>query len=110
MKTAIGALLFVVFLDTMNQGLVIPILNTVIMDPSQGFLPAGTTVAERQVNFGIAMGVFYFAWFLGAAYISNISDSIGRKQGILICLTGNLIGYGLTIYALQTSNFALLVA
>ena len=82
------ALLFVVFLDTMSQGLVIPILTSIILDPSQGFMPSHTTTAARQSDFGLVMAVFFLLWFLGAAYISKLSDFIGRKEGILICLSG----------------------
>lgn len=39
MRITVFALLSVVFLDLMNQGLVIPILNAVVMDPSYAFCP-----------------------------------------------------------------------
>lgn len=109
MRITVLALLSVVFLDIMNQGLVIPILNTVVMVASYGFLPEHATVAERQFDFGLLMGVFFLSWFLGAAYISKISDFIGRREGILICLVGNLLGYALTIVALELSSFWLLL-
>ena len=105
------ALLFVVFLDLMNQGLVIPILTTAILDPAQSFLLPHASTASRQFDFGLVMGVFFLFWFLGAAYISKLSDSIGRKEGILICLAGNLLGYVLAIIALtEQSLWLLLVA
>ncbi|MCR9212097.1 MAG: MFS transporter [Proteobacteria bacterium] len=109
MKLTQLALLSVVFLDIMSQGLVIPILNTVIMDPHQDFLPSGTTLAIRQFDFGLTMAVFFLAWFFGAAYISKISDFIGRKAGMLICLFGSLLGYILTIIALDMNSLTLMV-
>lgn len=110
MRITVIALLSVVFLDLMNQGLVIPILNTVVMDRSYGLLPEHTSVSERQFDFGLLMGAFFLSWFLGAAYISKISDFIGRKTGILICLGGNLLGYLLAIVALDIGSFWLLFA
>ncbi|MDA7947411.1 MAG: MFS transporter [Hyphomicrobiaceae bacterium] len=109
MHIAHYALLFVVFLDLMSQGLVIPVLTTILLNPDQGFLPAHTTTAARQFDYGLVMAVFFLSWFLGAAYISKLSDSLGRKTGILICLSGNLVGYILTILALQSDSLALLV-
>ncbi|MEH6525934.1 MAG: MFS transporter [Sneathiella sp.] len=103
------ALLSVVFLDIMSQGLVIPILNTIIMSPAQDFLPRETTTAARQFNFGLTMAVFFVAWFFGAAYISKISDYIGRKAAMLICLVGALLAYILTIIALDTNSLTLLI-
>lgn len=35
-------LMFVVFVDLIGQGLVFPIFNTLIMEPSSGFLPRRT--------------------------------------------------------------------
>ena len=108
MRITVLALLSVVFLDLMNQGLVIPILNAVVMDPSYGLLPEHTSVSARQFDFGVLMGAFFLSWFLGAAYISKISDYIGRKAGILICLAGNLLGYLMAIVALDMGSFWLL--
>lgn len=108
MNISAFTLLFVVFLDLMTQGLVIPILITILLDPSAGFLPSHDTAALRQVDFGAVMAVFFLSWFIGAAYISKLSDFIGRKEGILVCLTGNLIGYLLTIAALLLDSLALL--
>jgi len=108
-RITVLALLSVVFLDIMNQGLVFPILNTIVMDPAKGILPHGTPTSTREFDYGLLMSAFYLCWFFGAAYISRISDMIGRKQGILICLTGNLLGYVLTIVSLEIGSFWLLL-
>ncbi len=109
MKITHFALLFVVFLDLMNQGLVIPILTTAFLDPTETFLPAETSAAACQFSFGLTMGVFFLFWFLGAAFISKLSDGIGRKEGILLCLVGNLVGYLLAVVALELESFWLLL-
>ncbi|MEM7443025.1 MAG: MFS transporter [Pseudomonadota bacterium] len=103
------ALLMVVVLDVMGQGLLFPIINNLMMDPSQGFLPHDTPTNMRQFGYGLVIGTFFLFWFLGAAYISKVSDYIGRKQGIMICLSGALAGYLLTIIALLTSSLILLL-
>jgi MFS family permease len=108
MRITVLALLSVVFLDIMNQGLVFPILNTIVMDPDKGVLSHGTSTAARELDYGLLMGAFYLCWFFGAAYISRISDMIGRKQGILVCLIGNLGGFLLTIMSLEINSFWLL--
>jgi DHA1 family tetracycline resistance protein-like MFS transporter len=104
-----AALMAVVFVDVMGQGLLFPILNSLMMDPSFEFLPANTPQATRLFDYGLAMAIFYLAWLLGSVYISKISDSIGRKKGILICLVGNLAGYLLTILALGTNSLWVLI-
>lgn len=103
------ALLAVVFVDLLGQGLVFPIINTLMMDPHQSFLPASTPEATRQFNYGLVIGTFFLSWFLGAAFISRLSDSIGRKTAIMICLFGALVGYMITIASLFLDSLWLLI-
>lgn len=102
-------LMFVVFLDLIGQGLVFPIINTLIMDPSTGFLPAGTSTGMRHLNYGLVIGIFFLAWFLGVVYIAKVSDAIGRKNALLICLGGALSGYAITLVALYLNSIWLLI-
>ena len=103
------ALLSIVFIDIMSQGLVIPILSTIIMSPTEDFLSKETSNDTRQFYFGLTMAAFFLAWFFGAAYISKVSDYIGRKAAMLICLFGALLGYILTIIALDANSLTLLL-
>ena len=103
------SLMLVVFVDIMGQGLILPIINTLLIDPSSSFLHAGTTHGAREVLYGLLTGVFYIFWFFGAAYISKLSDYVGRKRGILICLLGAMAGYVLTVIAIEASNYYLLL-
>lgn len=102
-------LLFVVFVDLIGQGLVFPIINTLIMEPSTGFLPAQTSIAQRHFDFGLVIGAFFLAWFLGVVYVAKLSDSIGRKNALLICLGGALAGYVITIVSLFANSLWLLI-
>lgn len=103
------SLMVVVFVDIMGQGLILPIINTLLIDPSSKFLDASTAHGTREMLYGLLIGVFYIFWFFGAAYISKLSDYIGRKKGIEICLLGALAGYVLTVIAIEASNFYLLL-
>ena len=108
-KLAKFALLAVVFVDLIGQGLVFPIINTLVMDPHQSLLPAATSQAARHFDYGLVIGIFFFSWFLGSAYISRISDAIGRKSAIMICLAGALVGYAITIVSLAVDSLWLLI-
>ena len=99
-RTAKVTLLFVVFVDLIGQGLVFPIINSLIMDPASGFLPQHVSSAQRHVDYGLVIGIFFLAWFLGVVYVAKLSDSIGRKNALLICLGGALAGYAITIVSL----------
>ena len=102
-------LMFVVFVDLLGQGLVFPIINTLIMDPSSGFLPQGTSLGTRHFDYGLVVGVFFLSWFLGVVYVAKVSDSIGRKNALLICLGGALTGYAITLVSLYLNSLWLLI-
>ncbi|MDP5219478.1 MFS transporter [Ruegeria sp. 2205SS24-7] len=108
-KIAKITLLFVVFVDLIGQGLVFPIINSLIMLPASGFLPEGTPDGRRHFYYGLVIGCFFLAWFLGVVYVSKVSDAIGRKNALLICLGGALVGYALTILSLYLDSLLLLI-
>lgn len=103
------ALLLVVIVDLMGQGLIFPIINSLLIDPTSTFVAKETTASTRNLYYGIVSAVFYLFWFFGAAYISKLSDYIGRKTGIVICLIGGIAGYILTILAIEFSSLWMLV-
>jgi len=103
------ALIAVVFVDLIGQGLVFPIINELVMDPKLVFLPVSTPEATRHYDYGLVIGVFFLCWFLGVVYIARLSDTIGRKNAIMICLFGALIGYLITIAALFMNSLWMLI-
>jgi hypothetical protein len=44
----------------------------------------------RHLDYGLVIGMFFHAWFLGVIYVAKLSDAIGRKNALLICLSGAL--------------------
>jgi MFS family permease len=103
------ALLAVVFVDLIGQGLVFPIINELVMDPKLVFLPVSSSDATRHYDYGLVIGIFFFAWFLGAVYIAKLSDTIGRKNAIMICLFGAFVGYLITIASLYMDSLWMLI-
>jgi MFS family permease len=107
--TAKITLLLVVFVDILGQGLVFPLVNTLLMEPTGDFLPPSASEVDRHVDYGLVIGMFFVAWFLGVVYIAKLSDSIGRKNTMLICLGGALTGYVLTIISFYLNSLWLLI-
>jgi DHA1 family tetracycline resistance protein-like MFS transporter len=86
-------LFLVLFLDGVGLGLVFPMLNSIIIDPAQSFLPAHISAEMRNWLFGIVVGSYMICWFFGAPVLGDFSDKIGRRKGLLICLIGAFLGY-----------------
>lgn len=102
-------LLLIVFIDATGIGILFPIMNTVIMSPHDSILPLACSAQTRDLLYGLTIGSFFIAWFIGATYIAKISDGIGRKKCLFICLFGMFIGYGLTAVAIIFKNIAILI-
>jgi DHA1 family tetracycline resistance protein-like MFS transporter len=86
-------LLLVLFIDSMGMGLFFPVLSSLIIDPSLHFLHHDYSTQSRQFIYGVILSIYMFAWFFGAAILGDISDFIGRKKSLLICLLGAALGY-----------------
>jgi len=102
-------LFIVLFIDSMGLGLLFPILNSIIVDPSSTFLPAMTSVAVRDFLYGLTIGIFMICWFFGAAILGDLSDTIGRKKALIICLLGSFVGYLIAGVAIWMHSLSLLL-
>ncbi|WP_019216935.1 MFS transporter [Legionella tunisiensis] len=107
--SSILPLFLVLFIDGMGLGLLFPILNTIIIEPQTGFLPAETSLGLRDFYYGLTIGIFMICWFFGAAILGDLSDSVGRKKSLMICLLGSFLGYFLSAIAIVSQNFWLLI-
>lgn len=106
---AAAPLLLILFIDGMGLGLVFPILNNLIIDPSSHFIAANLSEAARNTTFGIIVAVFMLSWFLGAPYLGDLSDNIGRKKSLMICLIGAAIGYLVSGIGVSFNSLTLLI-
>ncbi|KTD24828.1 MULTISPECIES: MFS transporter [Legionella] len=102
-------LLLVLFIDGMGLGLLFPILNTILIEPQAGFLPVDTSLGLRDFYYGLTIGIFMICWFFGAAILGDLSDNIGRKKSLMICLVGAFLGYSLSALAIAYHHFWLLI-
>lgn len=103
-------LFLILFIDGMGLGLVIPILNGLLFDPQSTFL-ARYTLSESAHNiiYGSIIGIFMLCWFFGAAILGDLSDKIGRKKSLLICLIGAFLSYVLSAIAVSFSSIGLML-
>ncbi len=105
-----GPLLLVLFIDGMGLGLVVPILNGLIFDKNSTFLNAASfTPLMHNVIYGSVICVFMLCWFFGAAILGDLSDQIGRKKSLIICLVGAMLSYILSGIAVNFHSLALII-
>lgn len=102
-------LFIVLVIDSMGLGLLFPILNSIIVDPVSAFLPAATTIEMRDFLYGLTVGIFMLCWFFGAAILGDLSDTVGRKKALIICLLGSCFGYLVAGLAIDMHSLWLLL-
>lgn len=103
-------LLLVLFIDGMGLGLVIPILNGLIFDPNSQFIKSISLSPHiHNLIYGAVIGIFMMCWFFGAAVLGDLSDQIGRKKSLIICLVGAFLSYVLSAFAVIGHSLLLLI-
>jgi len=104
-----GPLFLVLFIDGMGLSLLFPLLNAIIVDPASHFLASHPTQAMRDFMYGFIVSIFMLCWFFGAAILGDLSDSIGRKKALMICLLGSFVGYFLSAIGIIYHSVTVLV-
>lgn len=106
---AAAPLLLILFIDGMGLGLVFPILNNLIIDPNSTFVASILPETTRNLIFGGIVASFMLSWFFGAPFLGDLSDTIGRKKALMICLVGAALGYLISGLGVLINSISLLV-
>ena len=63
----------------------------------------------RNILYGITLGIYSIAAFFGSPILGDLSDRLGRKKILLICLFGVFIGYVLFALGVIMQSITLLI-
>jgi DHA1 family tetracycline resistance protein-like MFS transporter len=66
-------------------------------------------MGTRNLLYGFTISIFMFCWFFGAAFLGDLSDQIGRKKSLMICLLGAILGYLFSALAVIGGSYLLLL-
>src|SRR3989338_8252273 len=92
-KLVMLPLFFVVLLDMIGIGIIIPIIAPLMLDPSNGVLPVSYAAGTRNLILGMLMAVFPIFQFFGAPLLGAFSDRHGRKKLLMASIFGTFLGY-----------------
>jgi MFS transporter, DHA1 family, tetracycline resistance protein len=85
------SLCFIVFLDFLSYGLILPVLTPLFLNPEESFLPVNYSENLRTLLFGLVTASYAAAQFFGAPVIGALSDRFGRKKMLTFTLIGTVI-------------------
>jgi len=108
-QTKLFSLYLTLFIDAMGIGILLPLLSKTLIDPHAYALVSQATASERNILYGIILGIYFFTWFLGSAMLSELSDTAGRKKALLICMAGITIAYLITALAFVFHSIILII-
>ena len=93
-KAALFAVFFVVFIDLLGFGIVLPLMPRIADDYLKAYTPT-----EKGIVIGVLYSSFSLMQFLFSPMWGRLSDRIGRKPLIVMSLAGSVVFYALFGYA-----------
>jgi predicted MFS family arabinose efflux permease len=105
----IGMLPFLaaVFIDLFSFGLMYPVIVILFRD-----VAAHHTYAPATLNLllSLTFSLFPLGMFFGASLLGDLSDGLGRRRTLLICMVGLTFAYALMFLGVETGAIILLLA
>ena len=103
-RSALFIVFFVVFIDLLGFGIVLPLLPLIGDNYLEQFFPGGENTAQRGAILGLLMSSFSLMQFIFAPIWGRVSDRVGRRPILLIGLGGSVVFYALFGYASDLPN------
>jgi len=96
-----------VFIDIFSFGLMYPVIIALFHDP---VIVGRYAPALRDAYLSLAFSLFPLGMFFGASFLGDLSDAIGRRRTLLICMAGLGAAYVLMWVAVETLELLFLLA
>lgn len=84
-------MLFTIFLDMFNLGLIYPVFTSLVFEGNGNLIPPQTSEFYKNIVFGLLISSFPFGQFLGAPIIGQLSDYYGRRRLLILSSIGTVI-------------------
>lgn len=96
---ALPVILFVIFIDLVCNGILVPIVPQLLANPESAFylLPASVPASFSYIVLGILISLFPIFMFFAAPVLGEYSDYVGRRKVLLITTLGT--AFALSIFA-----------
>lgn len=96
-----------VFIDLFSFGLMYPVIVILFRDFSARHVYGPGTL---NLLLSVTFSLFPFGMFFGASLLGDLSDALGRRLTLLICMTGLTLAYALMFLGVESDVIGLLLA
>jgi len=99
--------LLAIIMDSMGFGLVYPVMTALFSDTSGSFFAQEMSISLRHFYLGLSFMLYPLGMFFGASFLGDLSDILGRRKVLLLCMAGLfasffLMGLGVTTSSIST--------
>jgi len=102
-------LFLIIAIDTMGISFQWPIFGKLFTGENSTLFTNNVSMQWRNILYGITMGTASLFMFLSAPILGNISDHIGRRKVLLLCLLGTSCGMGISVLGIIFNQVLLLM-
>ena len=106
-KTMLTVLMITISLDFMGFLLVFPLFPDLFIAKTSVLVPASASLAMRYFYYALALATWPAGCFFGTAYFGALSDRMGLKRIILLCLAMVSFSYALQAIAIHFATLML---
>ncbi len=92
-EKALIPLFLVIVIDSMGFGFLFPVLTPLFLHGHSPIFSETVSLGVVHFYYGLVVAMYPLLMFLGAPLLGDLSDKIGRKRVLLICLVGTGLGY-----------------
>lgn len=93
---AMLSLFIVLIIDGLGQGILFPLLTKTLVAPHSTALIQHGSEHLRTFLYSTILGVYFLCWFFGSVIMGDMSDAVGRKKALVICMLGAGLSYFIT--------------
>ncbi|MCB4767351.1 MFS transporter [Ancylobacter sp. Lp-2] len=94
-------LFLAVFIDIFSFGLMYPLIVALF---GSGWVAQAYAPATRDALLSLAFALFPIGMFFGASLLGDLSDALGRRRTLMLCMGGLAGGYALMWAALEIGH------
>lgn len=110
--TPLAVIFLTIFVDMLGVGILIPVFPQLMANPASPsyMLAPGTPASTGYLLFGFLTAAYPLMVFLAAPLLGELSDRLGRRKVLAMCLAGTAVGYVIFALGILMKSLPLLFA